>query len=131
MKRFVFLLLLALSWGKIVAEEYPFLNIEQANGTVTTFESIGTTFTFKDGKMNVTRNGSSTSISLTDLNKMYFSTTSDIKDIDLQDDKPFTVVSITGVKIGEFDNISDLQNQLKTGVYIIEKGKQKHKIAIK
>ena len=96
MKRFVFLLLFALSWGKIVAEEYP-----------------------------------STSISLTDLNKMYFSTTSDIKDIDLQDDKPFTVVSITGVKIGEFEKISDLQNQLKTGVYIIEKGKQKHKIAIK
>ena len=131
MKRFAFLLLLALSWGKIVAEEFPFLNIEQANGTVTTIESIGTTFTFKDGKMTVTQNGSSTSIPLLDLNKMYFSTTSDIKDIDLQDEKPFTVVSITGIKMGEFENISDIQNQLKTGVYIIEKGKQKLKIAIK
>ena len=131
MKRFAFLLLLALSWGKIVAEEFPFLNIEQANGTVTTIESIGTTFTFKDGKMTVTQNGSSTFIPLLDLNKMYFSTTSDIKDIDLQDDKPFTVVSITGIKMGEFENISDIQNQLKTGVYIIEKGKQKLKIAIK
>lgn len=131
MKRFAFLLLLALSWGKIVAEEFPFLNIEQANGTVTTIESIGTTFTFKDGKMTVTQNGSSTFIPLLDLNKMYFSTTSDIKDIDLQDEKPFTVVSITGIKMGEFENISDIQNQLKTGVYIIEKGKQKLKIAIK
>lgn len=131
MKRLLFLFFLALTWDNVVAEEYPFLNIEQANGDVTTYESTGVKFTFADGKLIVNQNGSQTSFTLTDLSKMYFSTTSGINSIDQEDEKSYDVISISGVKLGKFQDLSDMQNKLEKGVYIIKKGQQKYKITVK
>lgn len=131
MKRLLFLFILALTWDNVVAEEYPFLNIEQANGDVTTYESTGVKFTFADGKLIVNQNGSQTSFTLTDLSKMYFSTTSGINSIDQEDEKSYDVISISGVKLGKFQDLSDMQNKLEKGVYIIKKGQQKYKITVK
>ena len=131
MKRLLFLFILALTWDNVVAEEYPFLNIEQANGDVTTYESPGVKFTFADGKLIVNQNGSQTSFTLTDLSKMYFSTTSGINSIDQEDEKSYDVISISGVKLGKFQDLSDMQNKLEKGVYIIKKGQQKYKITVK
>lgn len=131
MKRLLFLFILALTWDNVVAEEYPFLNIEQANGDVTTYESTGVKFTFADGKLIVNQNGSQTSFTLTDLSKMYFSTTSGINSIDQEDEKSYDVISISGVKLGKFQDLSDMQNKLEKGVYIIKKGLQKYKITVK
>ena len=131
MKRFVFLVLLALTWGKIVASDYPFLNIEQVNGTITTLESTGLTITFSDGKLIATQNGSSTSFSLTDLNKMYFGTTSGIKLFESDNDQSFTVYNISGTKMGEFKNSSDIYNKLSKGIYIVEKNGKSYKLSVK
>lgn len=133
MKRLTLVFLLVLSWGKIVAEEYPFLNIEQTNGTITSILSTGTTFTFSDGKMIVTQNGTSTSYSLTDLSKMYFSKTSvGIQNLEsTEKEESFTVISLSGMKMGKFENMSDAHNKLNKGIYIIEKGKQRYKITVK
>lgn len=120
-----------MTWDNVVAEEYPFLNIEQANGDVTTYESTGVKFTFADGKLIVNQNGSQTSFTLTDLSKMYFSTTSGINSIDQEDEKSYDVISISGVKLGKFQDLSDMQNKLEKGVYIIKKGQQKYKITVK
>lgn len=131
MKRFVFLVLLALTWGKIVASDYPFLNIEQTNGTITTLESTGLTITFTDGKMIASQNGSSTTFSLIDLNKMYFGTTNGVKLLELENEKSFTVYNISGIKIGEFENSSDINNKLNKGIYIVEKGGKSYKLSVK
>lgn len=131
MKRLLFLLVLVLSWGNSFAEEYPFLNIEQANGTITTIESTGASFTFSDGKLFVTQNGTSTSFTLTDLSKMYFSTTSGIKTIDEEEGNQYDVTSVSGMSIGKFDNLSDIQSKLNKGVYIIKSGQKKFKITVK
>lgn len=131
MKRFVFLVLLALTWGKIVASDYPFLNIEQTNGAITTLESTGLTITFTDGKMIASQNGSSTTFSLTDLNKMFFGTTNGVKLLESENEKSFTVYNISGIKIGEFENTSDINNKLNKGIYIVEKGGKSYKLSVK
>lgn len=131
MKRFVFLVLLALTWGKIVASDYPFLNIEQTNGAITTLESTGLTITFTDGKMVASQNGSSTTFSLTDLNKMFFGTTNGVKLLESENEKSFTVYNISGIKIGEFENTSDINNKLNKGIYIVEKGGKSYKLSVK
>lgn len=131
MKRFVFLVLLALTWGKIVASDYLFLNIEQTNGTITTLESTGLTITFTDGKMIASQNGSSTTFSLIDLNKMYFGTTNGVKLLESENEKSFTVYNISGIKIGEFENSSDINNKLNKGIYIVEKGGKSYKLSVK
>lgn len=131
MKRFVFLVLLALTWGKIVASDYPFLNIEQTNGAITTLESTGLTITFTDGKMVASQNGSSTTFSLIDLNKMYFGTTNGVKLLESENEKSFTVYNISGIKIGEFENTSDINNKLNKGIYIVEKGGKSYKLSVK
>ena len=62
---------------------------------------------------------------------MYFSTTSGIKTIDEEECNQYDVTSISGMSIGKFDNLSDIQSKLNKGVYIIKSGQKKFKITVK
>ncbi|MBR5062222.1 MAG: hypothetical protein IKX24_08810, partial [Prevotella sp.] len=74
MKRFVlFVALLAIVSAKALADGYPYLTFEQTNGTTTTIASTGVTITFNNGNLVATQDGTTTTIALADLNKMYFS----------------------------------------------------------
>ena len=56
------------------ADDYPYLTFLDTNGTEQSVVATGLVITFSDGQMNATdNNGKVTTISLSDLKKMYFS----------------------------------------------------------
>lgn len=132
MKRFVLLVaLMATVLANVMADEYPFLTFEQTNGTTTTIAATGTTITFKNGNLIATQNGETKTIALTDLNKMYFSTTSAVRNMYAEEESDYEIYSIEGCKMGTYKNLSDAQAILKQGIYVVKKSGKTYKTTIK
>ena len=132
MKRFVLIAtLLACTFGKVLADNFPFLTFEQTDGTTTTIASTGVTITFSNGNLVATQNGNTTTIALTDLEKMYFTTTNSVRNVEAQETNGYQIVSLEGCQMGTFNNLTDAQTSLKRGIYIVKEQGKTYKIYVK
>ena len=105
------------------AEEYPYLTFELTDGTKASIPTASLTLTIN----GTTLTTGSQSFTLTNLSKMYFSTTNMSTGIE----------TITTATIDDATAIYDLQGhkvtkeQMKKGVYIIKTKEKTYKIAVK
>jgi hypothetical protein len=76
MKRIMIALTALLGLLTAHAYEYPYLVLQTTDGTVTAVGVESLTLTVSDGTLTVTNSEGTTAFTLTDLSKMYFSTTS-------------------------------------------------------
>ena len=100
------------------AEGYPFLTVQHSDGSQQSFASSGLVITFSDGNMVVSQNGTKTTLALSDLSKMFFSTTSGIQQMENGELKMENtpVYDLSGRKI---INQSSSLKTLPKGIYIV------------
>lgn len=115
------------------AYEYPYLTFEQADGTLQTVSVESLVLTFTDGKLIATNADGTLSLPLTDLSKMFFSTsgTTGITAEELNADEEVEVYSASGILMGKYDNLEAARQSLHRGIYIIKTNQSTKKITIK
>ena len=132
----VFLFVLGLA-GTLMAhaDDYPYLTFLDTNGTEQSVVATGLVITFSDGQMNATdNNGKVTTISLSDLKKMYFSSaTSAIDSTGTEEeakDSEVEVFTLAGNSRGKYEDIRQAKTALQKGVYVVKRSNQTLKIAV-
>ena len=134
MKRVILILVLVASAVlSVSADNFNFLTLQQADGTEQSFNVSGLTITFSDGNMLVSQDGTTTTLSLKDLNKMYFSVTSGIRQPESVATKMETasVYDLQGRKVADNVQLSTINSELPKGGYIVKQGNTSVKIAVK
>ena len=116
------------------AADYPYLVFTNTAGTTTllsvsnmTLNAIGTT-------LDVSNADGTTSFTLTDLANMQFSkdgsTVTALENV-LDADKAVEVFSLSGMRLGSYENLMKAVTTLKSGVYVISDGKNSQKVVVK
>ena len=116
MKRYMLMMaLVAMTALTANAGSYDYLLVQKTDGTSQSFAALGLSITFENGNMVLKENGNSTSLSLTDLSKMFFSATAEPSGIDGMTENPTlntaAVYDLSGRKV--------VKGQLPKGIYII------------
>ena len=140
MKRTILLAAIA-AWGfnPTWADDYPYLMFQTADGNTIAVTASELTITFADGKLIATNAEGTQTITLTDLSKMYFSTTGDANAIeDVKADgptdmsqEPVEVFTLTGISIGKYDTLQQAKSSLSQGIYVVKSASRTLKIAVK
>jgi len=94
----------------VSADDYSYLAFETTGGSSVSYEVSGLEITFSDGNAVISSNGNTSTISLSDLSKMYFSATNGIKTVSAEETGDGSVYNLSGQKM-DADN-------LPAGVYI-------------
>lgn len=126
MKKKAFILL-ALMTGALTAqaEDYPYLTFELTDGTKTSVSVTSLSLTVSGSTLTAGQQ----SFTLSNLNKMYFSTTDESSTTGIQ--------TLTAAEMDEITDVYDLngrrlpKDQMKRGVYIVTTKKGTFKIAVK
>ena len=130
MKKILLFVLLMIGTCASYADDYtyPYLVFETADGTKTSVAVTEMTITIADGQLSV---GGQT-FSLSDLSKMYFSTTTTgIANVNVDDNSFVDVYDLNGRKVLSNSQLSILNSQLPKGIYIVKSGSKTYKIAVK
>ena len=140
MKRTILLAAIT-AWGfsPTRAEDYPYLMFQTTDGSTTAMAASELTITFSDGKLTVTNAESTQTLTLTDLSKMYFSTTDNangIEDVNADgltnlNQGPVEVFTLTGISIGKYDTLQQAKSSLSQGIYVVKSASRTLKIAVK
>ena len=133
MKKILLLVLLMIGTCASYADDYtyPYLVFETAGGAKTSVAISEGTITIADGQLTI---GGHT-FALSDLSKMYFSTTTTgiaevAVDDNLNDNGCVDVYDLNGRKVlseGDSESLSSLPK----GIYIVKSGRKTYKVAIK
>lgn len=116
MKRYMLMMaLVAMTALTANAEGYDYLLVQKTDGSTLPFTASGLSITFENGNMILKESGNSTSLSLTDLSKMFFSATSEPSGIDMMTEsttlKTPAVYDLSGRRID--------MGRLPKGIYIM------------
>lgn len=146
MKKSIFTLLIIMGLGSAYADgyDYPYLAFEDQNGAVQTVAVEALVLTVQNGQIVATNSDGSQTFTLTDLSKMYFSTTGSgttaIQAVSPQGEtagefsasaqQPVEVYTMTGTKLGQFENLNTARTSLVKGIYVVKSASQTFKIAV-
>lgn len=125
-KKCLFLLFLAIGTLTANAEDYTYLTFETADGAKVSVSASSLTITIS----GTTLTAGSQSFTLSDLSKMYFSTSDETSE-------STGIKAISTSELSEASEIYDLngrkvsKDQLRRGVYIIKSNNETHKIVVK
>ena len=134
MKKIFLMLAFVTSFVTANAGDYKFLTVQQTNGAEQSFTASGLTITFSQGNMVLNENGTSTTVSLSGLSKMYFSdeatgietlgNASSVTD-------GTVIYDLQGRKVATSPLLNVSTSQLPKGVYIVKQGDRSYKITVK
>ena len=135
MKKILFTMALAFSMlTGANADYFDYFTVEKSDGLKTSYVSVNLVITFSGSKMIVEHDGASTSYDLNTLSKMYFGyndVTAIQNHTDETTDGRCEVFDLQGRRVATEMRISDAQQQLPKGVYIMKKGEKSVKITVK
>ena len=132
MKRLFLMLALACTIALSAhADGNDYLTIAQNNGTLQSFKALGLKIVFADGNMKITQDNTTTTLSIADLSKMYFSATSGIEGTktDANDTDICDIYDLQGRKIATLAP-SYLRTTVPPGVYIVRRGNSSVKLHV-
>ncbi len=133
MKKTLLSMVMLMSALTIVADDYPYLTFETQDGSVKSVSTTSLTLTISGNELIV--NDGACSFQLSDLSKMYFST-SDATGIEqltsnLSQEEEVYAYTADGIFVGRFDNLRAAQNTLKQGLYIFKSNGKTLKVTVK
>lgn len=123
MKKMLLSLSMMASTLSAMAEDYPYLTFETANGAKTSISTTSLTITLRDGKLMA----GSIELTLADLSKMYFSISDE-------------TTGIEEVSVAMLDDTADIydlhgrkisKEQMRCGIYVIKTKNGTHKVSVK
>lgn len=126
MKKKLFMLMVLI--GNAVAMqayEYSYLTFQTNDGALTSLSVESIKLSVSDGKLVASDSNGNYSFLLTDLSKMYFSTSAaGLAQIEADGSGDVEVFGLTGVSLGRFPSTDAARESLSSGIYVI-KGKNK------
>lgn len=132
-KAFLFLVMLVTASANY-ADDYKSLVFQTSDGTTTAVDLSSLVLTISNGKLTATSSYGTESFTLSNLSKMYFSSseTTGIEGITADDaDTPLTAYDVSGRKVGDYKNLDAAKSSLKQGVYVIKLSGKTFKIVVK
>ena len=135
MKRLFITLAISAAFGHSVhAGDFTYLTFRSIDGTEISFAVSQLKITFSNGQLVAANSESNQTISLSELNKMYF-TNAAVTNIEeaqpIADETDVEVFTTLGVSVGQFSSLSQAKQALSMGVYIVKQSDKTYKIAIK
>lgn len=133
MNRFIILLLMFVAAVQAKADDYGYLTFQTSNGAEQSLAVSNLKITISDGKLVATNGTTSQTFSLSDLSKMYFSSTATgIKGTTVTaTDTSVDVYSTSGVRMGTYTSLNVAKANLKPGVYVVKETNKTYKITVK
>lgn len=122
MKQLLLTLILAAGAQMSWADTYPYLSFEQTDGTMLSLNADALTMTFDGDKLVANDGQTTTTLSVAQLSRMFFSAENTaIVDINADAaDAQAEVYSAAGVFVGKFANAAEARTKMKGGVYVIK-----------
>ena len=118
----------------VQAGDYAYLTFRSNDGTEISFSVDHLNITFSNGQLVVVNNETNQALSLSDLNKMYF-TNSAVTNIEeaqpVEGEADVEIFTTAGVSMGRFSSLNQAKQALSMGVYIVKQSDRTYKIAIK
>jgi len=112
------------------AYDYPYLAFQTTSGTTTTVEVESLEITIESGQITVKNSDDTVSFNLTELSKMYFSTT-DVSGEATGIHEMESLSSTTENEIYDLQGNKVSQNNMRPGVYIIKMNNGTRKVNLK
>ncbi len=132
---FIFLSMMGLPSAHADTYDFPYLAFKQNNGTVQTVAVQSLVLTFSNGTLIATNSDGSKSFILADLQKMYFTTSTEasgITDVETPTDSPVEIFTVSGIAVGKYDTLAAAKDALAKGIYIAkQQNGSTFKIAVK
>lgn len=135
MKRLLITLVISAAFGHSVqAGDFTYLTFRSIDGTEISFSVSQLKITFSNGQLVAENSETNQTISLSDLNKMYF-TNSAVTNIEeaqpVEGEADVEIFTTAGVSMGRFSSLNQAKQALSMGVYIVKQSDRTYKIAIK
>jgi hypothetical protein len=133
MRRFAIALLLTAFISSASAYDYPYLVFQNSDFTETAVSVESLTLSISGDQIIATNNDGTQSFTLSNLNKMEFSTTTTnvTENTTDESDPHVEIYNLTGIHLGGFDNIDSATSSLQRGIYIVKGVSETYKIAVK
>lgn len=113
------------------AANYDYLTFQNTDGNQVSMSVNGLKMQIADGNLVATNGEGTMTFALSNLSKMLFTETSGIADNIISDSKAVTVYNLSGVKIGEYQNVASAQKALDKGVYVVKENDKTYKMTVK
>lgn len=113
------------------AANYDYLTFQNTDGNQVSMSVNGLKMQIADGNLVATNGEGTMTFALSNLSKMLFTETSGIADNIISDSKAVTVYNLSGVKIGEYQNVASVQKALDKGVYVVKENDKTYKMTVK
>ena len=135
MKKIVIIMLIVLAGSTTALSDdytYPYLVIQSADGSTASISVSSLTLTVADGKLVVTNGEGTQQLTLSDLLKMYFSTSpTAISMSTASQDQSVEVFTMAGVRIGQYDTVDKARTSVRSGIYVMKSKNRTFKVVIK
>ena len=128
------LLLLAAQTASAELYDYPYMAFQTADGIVKTVPVSSLSLAITDGKLIATSGDETESFTLTNLSKMYFTTSAEVTKVqnpEKADSSEVVVTSLSGVSYGTYPNVEVARQSLPAGMYIVKNSTETIKIVVK
>lgn len=99
---------------------YDVMVFELNDGTMEVIDVNNLVMTFNSDNMKVQSDEKSILLPVGELKSLYFTNSSGIDDLNVALDGVVEVFALSGVKVGDFDSISEARTSLHRGVYIFK-----------
>jgi len=128
-KMVCFLMVLMAIVQSSFADDYSYLTFQNADGTVKSVSVSSLTLTFANGTLTAVNSNGTYAFTLTDLSKMYFtSDPTSIPGVIPSKEEAVEVYTLTGISLGKYSSLSEAQEQLEGGVYVVKSGDETFKM---
>lgn len=117
-----------------MADDYKSLVFQSSDGTTVSVDLASLVLTVSNGRLTATNSTGTQSFTLSNLSKMYFSTseTTGIEGISADSASgAVTVYDIAGRKVGDYKSLDSAKSSLKQGMYIVKVNGKTFKIVLK
>ncbi len=133
MKKILFLIMTCATLSVAHAYDYPLLSFRMTDGSTKSVDVESLTLTVVDGTLVVKNNNTDITLQLSDLDLMYFvSTSTGIAEVEANSlSGEVEIISISGMQLGRYSSIEQAKAALQKGIYIIKTSEGTRKISIR
>jgi NDP-sugar pyrophosphorylase family protein len=135
MRRILLMMMVMAATISAHAYDYPYLTLQTADGMETSVAVDELVLTISNGQLVATNGDGTVSITLSDLSKMYFSTSSsDILTAVTafpDPDGQVEVYTTGGVLVGRYDSMATAKSKLRSGVYVMKTNEKSFKTVVR
>lgn len=134
MKKLVLLLITVCFVGSARAFDYPYLTFQTSDGARISLSATSLICRVGEGNLIVSNSDLSEIFVLSNLSKMYFSTsaeTTGVSSAEVETSGKVEVFTLSGISLGRFPDADDARKHLRPGIYVVRTSQGVHKIAVR